>query len=90
MPSTGGATDRHQDRATQILEEVTTNTNLNYVGKNLCLDQYVNRSGTGNSGSVAPKTMATTMEAILGAVYYDGGMDAVKKVMKTMGLVPTL
>ena len=32
--------------------------------------------------------MATTMEAILGAVYYDRGLDAVKKVMKTLGLVP--
>ncbi len=33
--------------------------------------------------------MTATLEAILGAVYLDSGLDAVKGVMRTLGLVPT-
>ena len=31
--------------------------------------------------------MATTMEALLGAVYLDGGVDAMKGVLETLGMI---
>ena len=34
--------------------------------------------------------MAGTVEAIIGAVYLDGGMHAVPPVMQTLGLMPKL
>lgn len=76
-------------RANQIEKQVAVNPNLDRVGKGKGLDQYVNRQGTGASGEVSWKTMADAMEAILGAVYFDGGLGAVKRVMVTLGLVPT-
>ena len=33
--------------------------------------------------------MTATVEAILGAVYLDSNMDTVKRVMLTLGLVPS-
>ena len=33
--------------------------------------------------------MRATVEAILGAVYLDGGIDSVSQVMETLGLVST-
>ncbi|CAG8903497.1 unnamed protein product [Penicillium egyptiacum] len=59
-----------------------TNQNLKRLGESLCLNAYfrLNPSAQG----VAPKTMmATTMEAIIGAVYLDSGKD----VMTTRVLV---
>ena len=76
------------ERAAAILEETATNTRLNLTGKEVGLDQYVNIKNTGQE-TVSKKTMADTMEAILGAVYFDGGIAAVKTVMRKLGLVPT-
>lgn len=66
------------------------NENLNRVGKTVGLDRHINRWGTGASGEVPWKTMCDTMEAVLGAVWLDGGMEAVKGVMATLGLIPSL
>lgn len=33
-----------------------------------------------------PKTMSATVEAIVGAAYLDGGMDAVEKIVKKLGI----
>lgn len=43
--------------------------------------------GTAN---VSAKTMATTVEAILGAAYLDGGVGALARVMEFLGLVHRL
>lgn len=41
-----------------------------------------------SGGLISSGTMADTVEAILGAVYLDGGIDPVKWVMNTLGLGP--
>lgn len=33
------------------------------------------------------RTVARAMRAIIGAVYYDGGMDGVRRVMEGLGLL---
>ena len=38
---------------------------------------------------IPPLTMASTIEAIIGAVYIDGGMKPIPTVMRKLGLMPT-
>ena len=77
------------DLADQIVKEVASNGNLDVIGKRLGLDKYVNVPDSMLGFGVPWRTMAATMEAILGAVYFDGGMVWVKRVMRCIGLVPT-
>ncbi|KAL6719771.1 hypothetical protein ACLMJK_001692 [Lecanora helva] len=73
--------------ADAIVKEVASNENLDTVGKRLGLDRYV-EVAPGMRGIQVPwRTMAATMEAMIWAVYVDGGIEAVKQVMRTMGLV---
>ena len=76
------------EQAARVLEEVVTNENLDLIGKKLGLDKYVSVPGAMRGLVIPWRTMAATMEAILGAVYFDEGMPAAKRVMETMGLVP--
>ncbi|KAI4121863.1 MAG: hypothetical protein LQ341_007361, partial [Variospora aurantia] len=67
--------------------QVGSNANLNIVGRTANIDTFVNLSGA--QRTVAPLTMAVTVEAILGAVYLDSkGIAAVKAVMEKLGLKP--
>ena len=70
-----------------VVSSVGSNANLDAIGRGHGLDQFV-VTNPSSWGAVAPGTMASTVEAILGAVYLDGGMDAVKLVMRTLGLGP--
>jgi len=36
--------------------------------------------------AVSEKTMATTVEALIAAAFYDGGEDALEKLLDTLGL----
>ncbi|KAL8947092.1 MAG: hypothetical protein Q9222_006589 [Ikaeria aurantiellina] len=73
-----GAFDVHRQR-------IGSNQNLNSVGLQAGLHNHVNRAG--GSTAVAPATMATTVQAVLGAVYLDSDLQSVKSVMQTLGLV---
>lgn len=73
---------------TTIRNDVLGNTNLAAVGFRAGLDACVHLNpGTNN---VSNKTMATTIEAILGAVHRDGGDAALEKVMERLGLTHAL
>lgn len=64
-----------------------SNANLGSVGKGRNLNDCV-QLGNGQS-SVSSKMMATTVEAIVGAVYLDGradGINAVRGVMQNLGI----
>ena len=75
-------------RASDIVQQVGSNANLDRVGRLYGLDDFVCRNPS-QGFYVSPLTMAATVEAILGAVYLDGGINNVSQVMQTLGLVPT-
>lgn len=59
------------------------------IGRQNGLQVYINNNPS-QLGVVSDKTLATTVEAILGAVYLDSGkdLDIVKAVMRALGLGP--
>jgi len=71
-----------------IRQSVLGNSNLSTVGFAHNLDRCVNL----NPGTltVSAKTMATTIQAILGAVHVDGGDAALAQVMASLGLTHAL
>lgn len=67
--------------------QVGSNANLNRIGRANGLHHYVNATCSyGQQSSVSPATMTTTVGAILGAVYLDGGLEMVEQVMFRLGL----
>ncbi|EON64602.1 hypothetical protein W97_03835 [Coniosporium apollinis CBS 100218] len=66
---------------------VGSNTNLDSVGRRNGLNSFV-EGNPSQQGVVPPNTMAATVEAILGAVFLDSGLESVAEVMETLGLVP--
>lgn len=72
-------------RFNQSLSQVASNANLDRVGRQHGLQNYVN-SNPSQRQIVSPITMAATMEAILGAVYLDSNLEKVGEVMQTLGL----
>lgn len=66
---------------------VGANANLSAVGLASGLSTVIN-AHPGQFGPVGPVTVASTVEAILGAVWYDSGKDlgAVRRVMQTLEL----
>ncbi|KAJ9663579.1 hypothetical protein H2201_005540 [Coniosporium apollinis] len=78
-----------RDRAVvdQILSSVGSNANLNSVGQRNGLSSFVNGNPS-QRGVVPPNTMAATVEATLGAVFLDSGLQSVAEVMQTLGLMP--
>ncbi|KAI4266327.1 MAG: hypothetical protein L6R38_008818 [Xanthoria sp. 2 TBL-2021] len=69
----------------QLRQRVGSNDKLNSIGIQAGLNAFVNRAG--GMTVISPITMAATVEAILGAVYLDGSLQAVAPVMQTLGLV---
>ena len=80
--------DRGIGRASAITQRVGSNANLDRIGRLYGLDDLV-CPNPAQPGYISPNTMAATVEAILGAVYLDGGITSVSQVMQTLGLVPT-
>ncbi|TDZ27824.1 Ribonuclease 3 [Colletotrichum spinosum] len=50
------------------------------------LTRCINRNAS-QQGGVSPKTKTATIEAIIGAVYKDGDLEAAEEVIKSMGIV---
>lgn len=69
------------------LQAIAGNTNLARVGRECGLDPHI-ITNPGHRGPISDKTLATTVEAILGAVFRDSGKDlvAVKNAMQKMGI----
>lgn len=80
--------DFETGRASDIVQQVGSNANLDRVGRLYGLDDFVCRNPA-QGGYVSPATMTATMEAILGAVYLDSSINNVNRVMQTLRLVST-
>ena len=78
------------ERLSRIVSDVGSNAKLGMVGRTHGLDAFINKSPSDKYSSVGTMTMASTVEAIIGAVYLDNGMKSVDKVMRNMGLMPRL
>ncbi|KAK5214803.1 hypothetical protein LTR72_012078 [Exophiala xenobiotica] len=79
---------RNKGQWTQAEQALLGNRNLSAVGYARGLQNCVIlNQGT---PTVSDKTMATTVEAILGAVMLDGGADALSAVLLTLGLTHSL
>lgn len=74
----------------RVLQAVATNDNLNQMGRNANLHGFIIRNPSQAPGVIGMRTMADTIEAILGAVYHDAAFDllAVIPVMQNLGLRP--
>ena len=83
------AYDSHlSETCDRIRKSVAGNQNLHSVGLANNLGGFVNLACGGST--VAPATMAATVQAIIGAVYLDSNnMDSVKAVLRTLGLTAT-
>ena len=68
-----------------LVDSVVTNANLAATGDHHGIGQFVNNNPS-QRGVVSAVTMATTVEAIIGAVFLDSDFDTVKEVMQTLGL----
>lgn len=69
-----------------IIRQVGSNANLDRVGRLHGLDEFICASPA-QAGYISPTTMSDTVEAVLGAVYLDGGINNVSHVMQSLGLV---
>ncbi|KAK2882485.1 hypothetical protein FQN49_000315 [Arthroderma sp. PD_2] len=74
-------------RISAILGRNTNNTNLAGVGVRNNLGQYIYGNNS-QGGVISPGSMATTVEALIGAVYLDSNknMDKVQISMTALGL----
>ncbi|KAJ5832156.1 hypothetical protein N7474_000467 [Penicillium riverlandense] len=80
--------EKSPEEIQNVITQVASNNNLNDRGIALGLDPFIVKN-PGQWGLVAGKNvMATTMEAIIGAVHYDSNKnrDACEKVMAALGL----
>ena len=82
------ASDTGLGRLHDIAMHVVTTDNLDRIGRLYGLDDLVSRKPA-QRGEISQETMAATVEAILGAVYLDGGVHHASLVMHTLGLVAT-
>jgi len=67
-------------------QAVTTNDNLRRVCQQHGLERYINLNPS-SRGVVSPRAMYDSMKAILGAIAEDGGVDALRGVMRHLGLL---
>ena len=58
------------------------------VGRTKGLDTLINRNPSNDKASIGAIQMATTVEAVIGAVYLDSDLKSVTEVMRTLGLMP--
>lgn len=65
-------------------QAIISNNNLSIVGFTIGLDACVILNP--GTVTVSDKTMATTVEALVGATFCDGGEDALAKLLDTLGL----
>ena len=79
--------DLHLGDSNNIVQRIGSNANLCIIGRQVGLESHIIVPAS-HFGAVSDKTVATTVEALLGAVFLDTdkNIDAVKSVMQALGL----
>jgi len=67
------------------ISRIASNENLFAIGKALKLDGFLWRD-PGDTGPVSKNVMAVSVEAVIGAVYLEGSLDAAKRMISGFGL----
>ncbi|GAB1317181.1 Ribonuclease 3 [Madurella fahalii] len=75
-------------RATEVLSEIGSNRSLERVGRRLGLDKFVVQTPS-KDGHVSLLGLATTVEALIGAVWIDSGYDfsQAQRVIQALDIV---
>lgn len=68
------------------VSHASNNSNLSKLGQRFGLESLIN-SNPCQQGSVSESQVADTVEALVGAVYVDGGEDACEGVLEKLGLL---
>jgi dsRNA-specific ribonuclease len=71
---------------TQVISAVISNNNLNGIGQRIGLGAHI-RMNKGALGYVSEVMMATALEAVLGAIWLEGGSEAVRPSLRKLGLL---
>ena len=71
------------------MRDVPANANLDRIARAHGLDNFVCLNTRAQGQQVMTTQMTATLEAIIGGVWLDGGLEAVKRMMTTLGLVPS-
>jgi ribonuclease-3 len=67
------------------LQTLNTNPHLASIGRDNGFERFINKN-TSQQGAVSVKTMATTVEAIIGAIYVDSkSLAAAKTTLAILG-----
>jgi ribonuclease-3 len=74
-----------------LVSTIGSNINLAATAREAGLEEHV-IVHPGHRGNVSDKTLATTIEALLGAVYLDSGknIEGVSNAMNLLGLKPSI
>jgi dsRNA-specific ribonuclease len=72
-----------------LSSSVGSNRNLDRCGRENGLDKFITPHPSFVEGTIPPRTMSATVEALIGAVFLDSGenLEAVKRAMKGLGLL---
>lgn len=76
------------ERLSRLVSDVGSNDNLDKQGRTRGLDRLININPSQEHLRIGGYTLATTVEAIIGAVYLDSGMRSIPLVMENLGLMP--
>ena len=73
----------------EYVQQVANNGRRAQIGEDQGLNDIVNKNNS-QPGPLSQNLLAITVQAIIGAVFKDGGLEAATRVMRTWGvLIPT-
>ncbi|KAI1734338.1 ribonuclease III domain-containing protein [Xylaria scruposa] len=80
--------DRRIGETTQNLNSLTNNRRFASKCRETGLEGCINDNQ--HRGFVSSRTLADTLEAVIGAVYFDGGIDSAKLAMQSLRIIDSL